>query len=121
MCADCAGKEGKTFGVSVEDEAIVAAVEEALQSIQEGMLAEATAFRDENIVDVGSYDDLKRAVEEGKWARGYWSGTDAQEEQIKDETGATLRCFPFEQPQGGGVCFMTNQEAKEVAIFAKAY
>ena len=42
--------------------------------VQEGLLAEATAFRDANIVDVTSYDELKQAIEEGKWARGPWAG-----------------------------------------------
>ena len=41
---------------------------------QAGLLAEAEAFRDANIVDVSSYADLKAAVEEGKWARGLWAG-----------------------------------------------
>lgn len=26
-----------------------------------------------NIVDVSSYDELKEAIAEGKWARGPWS------------------------------------------------
>ncbi len=69
------------------------------------------------------YGELKAAVEQGKWARGYWCGSDAQEEQVKDETGATLRCFPFDQPSGGagGKCFMSGKDASEVAIFAKSY
>lgn len=118
---DRPGKEGKTFGVAVEAESLAALVKETLRDIQDGMLADATHFRDDNIVDVTSYEELKSAVEEGKWARGRWAGSDAQEEQVKDETGATLRCFPFDQPGGSGACFMTGQEAKEVAIFAKSY
>ena len=42
--------------------------------MQEGLLAEATAFRDANIVDVTSYDELKRTIDDGKWARGPWAG-----------------------------------------------
>ncbi len=57
----------------------------------------------------------------GKWARGPWAGSDAQETQIKEETGATLRCFPFDQPEGPKTCFLTGQPATEVAIFSKAY
>ena len=44
--------------------------------LQEGLLADATAFRDTNIVDVASYDELRSAIEEGKWARGPWAGDD---------------------------------------------
>ena len=47
---------------------------ELLSLVQEGLLAEATAFRDANIVDVTSYEELKQAIEEGQWARGPWAG-----------------------------------------------
>jgi hypothetical protein len=57
----------------------------------------------------------------GKWARGPWAGSDAQETQIKEETQATLRCFPFDQPEGPKTCFFTGQPATEVAIFSKSY
>ena len=92
-----------------------------LADIQAGMLRQATAFRDANIVDVASYAELQAAVAAGQWARGGWAGSDAQEEQIKEETGATLRCFPFDQPEGAQTCLMTGGPAEEVAIFAKSY
>lgn len=47
--------------------------------------------------------------------------SDAEEVKVKEETGATIRCFPFEQPQGQKKCFMTGNPADEVAIFAKSY
>jgi prolyl-tRNA synthetase len=40
---------------------------------------------------------------------------------VKEETQATLRCFPFDQPAHSGVCLKTGKPAKEVAIFAKSY
>ena len=42
--------------------------------MQQNLLAEAEAFRDANIVDVTSYEELKQAVADGKWARGPWAG-----------------------------------------------
>ena len=47
--------------------------------------------------------------------------SDAEELKVKEETGATIRCFPFDQPQGQKTCFMTGNLADEVAIFAKSY
>lgn len=85
------------------------------------MLEAAITFRDNNIVDVTSYEELKVAIGNDKWARGGWAGSDSDEVAVKEETGATLRCFPFEQPEGPHTCLMTGQPAKEVAIFAKAY
>ena len=41
---------------------------------QASLLAEATAFRDANIIDVSSYAELREAIAAGKWARGWWAG-----------------------------------------------
>lgn len=118
---DVPGKEGKTFGVPLESGAFLAHVTGLMDEIHQGLLSQATAFRDANIVDVTSYEELKAAVEAGKWARGGWAASTAEEVRVKEETGATLRCFPFAQPEGPHTCLMTGQPAKEVAIFAKAY
>jgi prolyl-tRNA synthetase len=118
---DVPGKEGKEFGVSAEPDALVAKIRETLEDVQASLLREATAFRDENIVDVHSYDELKAAIAAGKWARGGWEGSDEQEKEIKEETGATIRCFPFDQPEGPHACLLTGAPAKEVCIFAKSY
>ena len=57
----------------------------------------------------------------GKWARGGWAASDDDERRVKEETQATLRCFPFEQPAGPHTCLMTGKPALEAAIFAKSY
>lgn len=118
---DIVGKEGKQMGVPLASEAFVAFVKETLEKVQESLLKDAISFRDENIVDVSSYNELKEVIAAGKWARGPWNGTDEEEASVKEETQATLRCFPFEQPQHSGVCFYSGRSAEEVAIFAKAY
>ncbi|KAL2613052.1 hypothetical protein R1flu_024744 [Riccia fluitans] len=116
---DVPGKAGKTFGVSLDG--LDGYIKDLLQQIQDSLLAKATAFRDSNIADVKSYEDLKSAISEGKWARGYWSGSDYDEALVKEQTGATIRCFPFDQPSVAGVCLMTGNPASEIAIFAKSY
>ncbi|CAO2826073.1 unnamed protein product [Amaranthus hypochondriacus] len=118
---DIPGKQGKVFGVSMEPDALVPYIKDKLDEIQASLLSMATSFRDSNIVDVASYDELKAAVSDGKWARGPWSGSDKDELKVKEETGATIRCFPFEQPPGIKYCLMTGNPAEEVAIFAKSY
>lgn len=42
--------------------------------MQQSLFDEAAAFRDANIVDVASYEELKAAIADGKWARGPWAG-----------------------------------------------
>ncbi|XP_062187132.1 proline--tRNA ligase, chloroplastic/mitochondrial-like isoform X2 [Phragmites australis] len=118
---DVPGKQGKEFGVSMEPSTLVNHIKGRLEDIQASLLQKAIAFRDSNIVDVSSYGELKEAIAEGKWARGPWSASDADELKVKEETSATIRCFPFEQPEGTKKCFMTGNPAEEVAIFAKSY
>ncbi|KAJ6846995.1 putative proline--tRNA ligase, chloroplastic/mitochondrial [Iris pallida] len=118
---DIPGKPGKDFGISMVPSVLEAHVKSRLEDIQASLLHRATLFRDSNIVDVSSYEELKMVISQGKWARGPWSATDAEELKVKEETGATIRCFPFEQPEGQKTCFMTGNPADEVAIFAKSY
>lgn len=47
--------------------------------------------------------------------------SDEDEFKVKEETGATIRCFPFEQPSETRSCLMSGNSADEVAIFAKSY
>jgi prolyl-tRNA synthetase len=116
---DVTGKSGKSFGVNLET--LVPQVIELLDDIQNGLLQRATEFRDAHIVDVSSYAELKEVIQAGDWARGWWAGTTEEELQVKDETGATIRCFPFDQPESRGACLFSGRPAREVALFARAY
>ena len=115
---DVPGREGKQF---VSQDNVVAAAQELLGDIQRNLLDDARAFRDAHIHDAYSYAELRAIVAEGEWARVYWDGTDDEELAVKDETGATIRCFPFEQPDAPGECVVSGRPAAKVALFAKAY
>ena len=115
---DLPGKEGKQF---VAQAGIVEQVRRLLDEVQANLLRQATEFRDANTHDVSTYDDLRQVIEAGGWARGWWAGSGDDEARIKDETGATIRCFPFDQPGGSGRCLLTGAPAERLAIFAKAY
>ncbi len=115
---DIPGKEGKRV---LSQDQIAVQIEALLNEVQAGLLAQATAFRDSSITDVRSYEELKAVVESGGFARGYWAGTDDDEARIKTETGATNRCFPLDQPEVSGKCFLTGKDSQRIALFAKAY
>lgn len=65
----------------------------------------------------------QEAIEAGKWARGPWAGSLQDEMAVQRETGATLRCFPLQQPtsimSGYSNCLYSGYQAMEVAIFAR--
>jgi prolyl-tRNA synthetase len=114
---DMPGKEGKSF---VPQTGIAEAVRSVLATIQADMLKRATEFREANTFAPKTYDEFKSIVEDG-FARAWWCGDRQCEAEIKEETKATTRCIPLEQPGGSGVCIRCGQLAQEVAIFAKAY
>ncbi len=116
---DVPGRDGKQF---VSQDAVLNSVRDLLDDIQQNLLTQATTFRDENIHDVKTYDEFKQVIEAGGWACGRWAGSDDDERRVKEETGATLRCYPLEgQPDDTDACILTGEPAPEIAIFAKAY
>ncbi len=114
---DRPGKEGKSV---VAREGAIVTIASMLEDIQLALLAKAKAFRDARLHDVSDYNAFKEAIETG-FARVWWGGDAALERQIKEETKATLRCIPLDQPDGMGTCFMTGRPTRTQAIFARAY
>src|SRR5262249_49742628 len=61
---DMPGKESKLFVMQADINSTVARL---LIEVQENLLKQATEFRDSNLHDAASYDELKQIVEDG-WA-----------------------------------------------------
>jgi prolyl-tRNA synthetase len=114
---DVPGRDGKQF---VSQDGLAQTVADLLTDIQASLLARATHFRDANTHDVTTYDAFKEATQTG-FARAWWAGDREEEQRIKEETKATIRCFPLDQPGGGGTCFYTGRPADKIAIFGRAY
>ena len=69
-----------------------------------------------------SYEQMKKILnEKGGFVRCYFNPDRANEKRIKDETKATVRCVPFEQPGTEGKDILTGQETKTQVLFAVAY
>jgi prolyl-tRNA synthetase len=116
---DISGREGKQFAPRA---GLVAAVRETLTAIQASLLARATRFRDENTHRIEDYEEFKAVLEEkGGFLRVHWAGSSEDEDRIKEETKATIRCFPLDASEGRGRCFYTGKETDRIAIFARAY
>ncbi|MBI5293802.1 MAG: proline--tRNA ligase [Chloroflexi bacterium] len=114
---DKPGREGKSF---VSREGLAATVAAMLKDIQQSLFDRALAFREQNTFDPKDYAEFKSAVEKG-FALSYWCGDGACEAQIKEETKATTRCIPLDQPGGAGACIHCGKPAAEKALFARAY
>jgi prolyl-tRNA synthetase len=114
---DKPGKDGKSF---VPQAGLAAAVGSMLTEIQSSLLAKATAFRDANIHEPKDYDDLKQIVQDG-WAFAWWCGSAECEAKVKEDTKASTRNIPLEQPGGHGKCVVCGQDAEQKVYFARAY
>src|SRR5512134_2394081 len=114
---DRPGKEGKSFVSQTDLSTTVAGL---LVEIQDALLKRATEFRDANIHDVKTYDELKEVVKDG-WAFSYWCESHECEAKVKEDTKATTRNIPFEQPSEEGTCVVCGKPSNRKVYFAKAY
>ncbi|MGV3523363.1 MAG: proline--tRNA ligase [Candidatus Sericytochromatia bacterium] len=97
-------------------------LKQLLDDVQQGIYAKALAFRDSHIHAVSSYAEFKELINGDKgWVRAFWSGDAEDEAQIKEETKATIRCIPFDQPAELGSCVFSGKPARYEVLFAKAY
>jgi prolyl-tRNA synthetase len=97
-------------------------IKNLLTDIQNDLLAKATTFRESHTHLVDSWTDFQQILEQdGGFLQAHWCGSAACEEKIKEETKATTRCIPFDQPQESGVCVYCGQPSQQRVIFAKAY
>ena len=91
-----------------------------LDSIQNGLFEQAKRFRDGNVTDVHTMEELTGAVENG-FARAMWCGDQACEDAIKAQTSATSRNMPFDQTPIDDHCVCCGKHADKLIYFAKAY
>ena len=115
---DIPGREGKSF---VPQEGIAQTVGDLLENIQANMLSKATQFRDEHIFEPSNYDEFKEVIQNDGWCYSWWKPNAENEDRIKEDTKATLRCFPLDQPNERGKCIFSGEETSLKAYFAKAY
>lgn len=118
---DVPGRDGKR---SIPIDGLVEHLRSLLDEIQAAMLDAATTFRDANLHEATSYDELKEIVNDG-WALIWHCGSSECEERIQEETKATSRCFPLALNEtwhpGGAACTVCGKPAFGRAYFARAY
>ena len=111
------GKAGKSI---LPLENLGEQVGHVLDEIHFGMLEKATQFRDANIHDPQNYTELLSVLESG-WAYSGWCGSKDCEAKVKEDSKATTRCMPLDQPDEKGTCIVCGKPAKAKVYFARAY
>jgi len=93
-----------------------------LDEVQAAMLARARAFRDAGTRRAATYEEMKQILAgPGGFVRCHFAPGRDKEARVKDETKATVRCIPFDQPGTPGKDILTGEETTTEVLFAQAY
>jgi prolyl-tRNA synthetase len=98
-----------------------ASVAALLETIQSDMLARARKMRDDRTFAVDDYAKFKTDLEAGGFFRMRWCESGACEARVKEETKATIRVLPLDEPDDAGPCIACGKPAPRRAVFARAY
>ena len=95
---------------------------ELLDEVQKNLYEKARAHRDENTRVAKNWEEFTSILNNQQgFIKAMWCGDQDCEIDIKEETGATTRCMPFEQENLGDVCVHCGKPAKKMVYFGRAY
>ncbi len=110
---------GERFDIPWDE--VVTRVPKVLEDIQKNLYEKALAFREKNTIHVTGYEEFSKIFEgSGGFVEAFFAGGREEEKKIKEETGATVRCFPLGREETG-TCFYTGKKGARLAVFAKSY
>ncbi len=93
-----------------------------LDDIQNSLYKKALEHREENTHIALDYDSFKDIIEtKPGFVKSMWCGDVECENKIKEDTGATARCMPFEQETLSDTCVCCGKKAKSMVYWGKAY
>src|SRR5262249_28430401 len=93
-----------------------------LDLMQQDMFNKAKAHRDSHIFEINDYAEFKKAMEKTVgFVLSFWCGSEECEAKIKEETAATIRVIPQNQPDAKKNCVFCGKPGRFQAYFAKAY
>ncbi len=93
-----------------------------LTDIQRNIYNKALKLRDQNTYEVDSWDEFRHSIEnKGGFILAHWDGTTETEENIKNETKATIRIIPLDNSSEEGKCVYSGKPSQKRVVFARAY
>ena len=92
-----------------------------LDQIQANLYNKALDMREANSHRVDTWEEFKRILDTtGGFIYAHWDGTAETEQKIKEETKATIRVIPLNNPKEKGKCIYTGKPSSQRVIFARA-
>lgn len=103
-------------------EQLVDKIPELLESISQNLYQKALQNRAEKTFTAKDYDTFKELIEtKPGFIKAMWCENAECEAKIKEDTGATARCMPFEQETIGDTCVCCGKPAKTMVYWGKSY
>jgi prolyl-tRNA synthetase len=97
-------------------------VQELLDDIHNNLLSKATKLRDEKTYTAMDMQEFGEILSRTPgFIKAMWCGDQACEDAIKEKTGATARCMPFDSKPVSDKCVCCGKEAKALVYWGKAY
>jgi prolyl-tRNA synthetase len=108
--------------ISASLDGIEETIAKLLEDIQNNLFNKALEHRNEHTYTATDYDSFKEIVEtKPGFVKSMWCGDEACENKIKEDTGATARCMPFQQENLGETCVCCGKIAKTMVYWGRAY
>ncbi len=97
-------------------------IADLLHDIQKTLFEKALERRKNMTHVANSYEEFKKIMDEKRgYINAHRDGTPETEEKIKEETKATIRCIPLNNPQEQGVCIYSGKPSSHRVVFARDY
>lgn len=97
-------------------------VEKLLADIQMSLLEKAREMRDKKTYVAKTIEEFEQVINSTPgFIKAMWCGDQACEDLVKEKTGATARCMPFEQEELSDKCMCCGKPAKAMVYWGKAY
>ena len=98
-------------------------VSSRLEQVRQGMYEKALANRTAHTYACTTMEEIKNALAEkgDGFVKAMWCGEEACEDKVKEETGVSSRCIPFQQEQLCDRCVCCGKPAKHMVYWAIAY
>lgn len=97
-------------------------IPKTLEIVRQGMYDKAFKRREEMTYKAISLNELKEiATNKPGLIKAMWCGDLKCEETIKETTGVSSRCIPFNQEEIFNTCVCCKKETKTMVIWGKAY
>lgn len=93
-----------------------------LEDIQDTLFEKAKAHQEKKTSTAMNMSELQKHLTDNPgFIKAMWCGALACEAHIKEQTGASSRCIPYEQETVSDTCVVCEQAAKHLVYWAKAY